>query len=113
MVQCSKLTHGGCCPQNTICTPNGCVRIIAASVISVETTTYSSLFSVLDGSEVTKTGEATINVTERPAATTTGVKYGEVLPPSSSAGQSIFVAFCLPYTLAALLVIVALMTGFL
>jgi hypothetical protein len=113
MIQCSKLTYGGCCPKDTICAPNGCIKIVAASIVGVEALPYSSTFSVLDGTESTRTGATTATITKRPAATITGVKYGEVPPPSASTGRSLFLDFSLPYTLAALFVIMALVMGFL
>lgn len=113
MTQCTKLTYGGCCPADTICAPNGCVKIISASIVGIETATYSSIIKVLDGTETTRTGVVSVTVTERPAATTTSVKTGEVPQVKISDGHSIFFGLCLPYSLAALLVIMALIMGFL
>ena len=64
MHECSRSTGGACCPERTICSPNGCIEINNATIIGTSTAT------VLDNIVIT--------VTEQPESTATLPKNGEV-----------------------------------
>jgi hypothetical protein len=81
---CLAEEGGGCCPNNTLCSPNGCI---------------------------TTTGPAT--VTESPAATATIMKQGEVAQNGVGRRDSVVVKLCLPYSCISFLVFIAALMGFL
>ena len=108
--ECDRQTGGGCCPQGTICSPNGCIQISGPSIISssVAATGASSPTPTLGdgGPTLMKT------VTEQPAATATVVKDGEVAQ-SGVRKDSVTLSLCLPYAMAWMLVCVAAVMGLL
>jgi hypothetical protein len=120
--ECSKETAGGCCPHGTICVSNGCIEITGPSIISgsstAKPTAGSYVFSstIVDGSAASGSGLMTVStftVTERPAATSTGVKQGEVAQNGVPQRDSVFLTLCLPHVSALVLVCIAAMMGFL
>lgn len=109
-VQCSEETGGGCCPNATICSPNGCIQISGPSVISVSGTAVETPLPTLGngGSPVI----LTTTITERPAATATILKEGEVAPNTAKTSQ-ITMTLCLPYSVIWTLVCAAAVMGLL
>lgn len=120
-VQCSEATGGGCCPSTKECSPNGCIHIVSASVISASSTdtasgtisTDSSTSSSVTRNSVSIVGTpitSTRTVTERPEATQTLAKSGEVMQATGSK-DSIVLKLCVPYSTACLLVGMAALMG--
>ncbi|OWP00521.1 hypothetical protein B2J93_4270 [Marssonina coronariae] len=120
-VQCSEATGGGCCPSTKECSPNGCIHIVSASFISASSTdsanpgtgsTDSAPSSPVTSSSLSITGAPTTitrTVTQRPEATQTLAKSGEVMQATGSRG-SVTMALSVPYSTVYLLVgVVALM----
>ncbi|TVY47099.1 hypothetical protein LOCC1_G001742, partial [Lachnellula occidentalis] len=70
--ECSRDTGGGCCPKDTTCSPNGCIQILGPYIITSSVTTIGA-------GGTNSLAPATKTITERPAATTTKVKDGEVV----------------------------------
>ena len=122
--QCTAASGGGCCDNGTICTPNGCVKILAPSIISDDPTTkskstasaYTDKTLIGNGNAEFTTGSVIIStVTERPAATITKVKQGEVaqdiLPNGGAHQYSFFTNLYLSYVCTTLVVLMALLMG--
>jgi hypothetical protein len=97
--ECLGLEGGGCCPTNTLCSPNGCITIRGPTTISSPT-----------GST---THTVPITVTEVPAATATLVKQGEIAQSGVGPKESVRLKLCLPYSCTAILVFIAALVGFL
>ncbi|TVY23234.1 hypothetical protein LHYA1_G007285 [Lachnellula hyalina] len=104
--ECSRETGGGCCPENTICSPNGCIHAVPVWIISssVVTVGASSLSPTSGAGGTESLATITKTVTERPAATATMVKDGEVAQ-SGVRKDSVILSF--PYAIAWMLVCVA------
>lgn len=120
--QCSANTGGGCCPPDTICTPNGCIETLSPSIVSaLETPASTVLGSTVSGlssippnqADSLTTSPVTKTITEAPAATVTNFKEGEVATPNMAKKVSVFYTFCLPYMTAWILVCVAAIMGML
>ncbi|KAI9055585.1 hypothetical protein LZ554_000531 [Drepanopeziza brunnea f. sp. 'monogermtubi'] len=109
-VQCSEATGGGCCPSTKECSPNGCVHVLNASIISASPSTVESSSSVTKASSIVGTPIVFITVTEVPEATQTLAKVGEVMQARGS-GDSIVMKLCVPYSTVYLLVGVAVLMG--
>ncbi|KAH7350962.1 hypothetical protein BKA65DRAFT_593811 [Rhexocercosporidium sp. MPI-PUGE-AT-0058] len=122
-VQCSEATGGGCCPSASECSPNGCIHVVSASIL--DATPTSSDLSGADSEVASQTSSATRNsvsaagtplstvtVTQRPAATQTLAKAGEVMQARGTRG-SVVMTLCVPYSTACLLVGVAALMGLL
>ncbi|PBP21297.1 hypothetical protein BUE80_DR007888 [Diplocarpon rosae] len=123
-VQCSEATGGGCCPSTKECSPNGCIHVVSASIIGASSTdsiyaetssTNSAPFSSVTRNSVSIVGTpitVTSTVTERPEATQTLAKLGEVMQARGSKG-SITMALSGPYPTVCLLIGVAAFMGLL
>ncbi|TVY91280.1 hypothetical protein LAWI1_G002200 [Lachnellula willkommii] len=101
--ECSRETGGGCCPKDTTCSPNGCIQIsgpyiISSSAVAIGASPNPGAGGTDATTPVTKT------VTERPAATATVVKDGEVA--QSGVGKD-SVSFGFLYAMAWMLVCAA------
>ncbi|KAG4429788.1 hypothetical protein IFR05_014724 [Cadophora sp. M221] len=121
--QCSEATGGGCCPSALECSPNGCIHVVSASILSPNST--SSVISGVDSETTSATSSvtrnsvsavgsplSTVTVTQRPEATQTLAKAGEVMQARGTR-DSIVMTLCVPYSTASLLVGVAALMGLL
>jgi len=126
LVECSSETGGGCCPSALECSPNGCVHVNNASMISSVSTIASTSNSGTSQSSQSNTQPPTsassnslgtpITVTstiiEAPEATVTLAKEGEIAQPRVGAGgDSIVVSFWSPYSTALFIVCIAGLMG--
>jgi hypothetical protein len=97
--QCLEEEGGGCCPTNSLCSPNGCITTTGPTIINAPTGTT--------------TPNLPITVTEVPAATATMLKQGEVAQSGVGPKDSVVIKLCLPYSCVSSLVFVAALMGFL
>ncbi|KAH8687865.1 hypothetical protein BGZ60DRAFT_522504 [Tricladium varicosporioides] len=122
--QCSAETGGGCCPDHTVCSPNGCIQITGPSIINstaTETAMPTSTSTTTLFSTITTQGESnmpapvtiTRTVTQIPAATATIVKQGEVAQQKGTGGKTILLSSELPYLTLWALIGVAFVMGLL
>ena len=122
-VQCSEATGGGCCPSASECSPNGCIHVVSASILNAFPT--SPNLSDVDSESASQTSSvtrnsvnaigtplSTVTITQRPAATQTLAKAGEVMQARGTRG-SIVMTLSVPYSTACLLVGVAALMGLL
>lgn len=120
--QCSFNTGGGCCRNNTTCSPNGCIRITGPSIISDKSAMsktssleeYCSVTTRRNGNASEPTGSIiTTTVTERPAAIATDLKQGEVAHSGQPHPQTSIKSLWLPYIAAFSVMLMALLIGYL
>ena len=122
-VQCSEATGGGCCPSKSECSPNGCIHVLSASIVSASHTDSASAGNTSRSPSPTSsemhntvstvgTPLSSITITQQPASTQTLAKAGEVMQASRSKG-SIVMRLCVPYSTACLLVVVCGLMGLL
>ena len=128
--QCSGETGGGCCPNGSQCSPNGCLQISGPSIIEASSTysltsettspisgsyTYSSsvVGSISSGGLGPGVIIVTNTVTQIPAATATMVKEGEIAQNGAATRGSVVLTLYLPYSCAWVLVCVAALMGML
>lgn len=122
-VQCSEETGGGCCPSASECSPNGCIHVVNASILSASPTNSNSADDQFGSTSATsavtqnsvsaiRTPLATVTVTQQAASTQTLAKAGEVMQAGGSRG-SIVMKLCVPYSTACLLVGLAALMGLL
>ena len=122
-VQCSEATGGGCCPSKSECSPNGCIHVLSASIVSASHTDSASAGDTSRSTSPTSsemhntvstvgTPLSTVTITQQPASTQTLAKAGEVMQASRSKG-SIVMRLCVPYSTACLLVVVCGLMGLL
>ncbi|PMD45200.1 hypothetical protein L207DRAFT_578136 [Hyaloscypha variabilis F] len=121
LVECPAETGGGCCPQDDICSPNGCIHILSVSTVGTSldsTTTYSeSATSGPDSSSISSSGTNSVGlpititntVIEAPAATSTLTKEGEVAQVETGSKGSVVSILFVPHSSAWLLVLVAVL----
>ncbi|KAL2071527.1 hypothetical protein VTL71DRAFT_12762 [Oculimacula yallundae] len=120
-VQCSEATGGGCCPSVSECSPNGCIHVVSASILS--TTATSAIGSKTTGTHPTPSATrnsvspegtplSTVTIIQQPAATQTLAKSGEVMQARGAKG-SIVTILSVPHSTACLLVGVAALMGLL
>lgn len=122
LVECSPETGGGCCPSASECTPNGCVHVNNASIISSGSSASSTSNS--GGSQSTQVPASTtsnslgtpITVTntifQAPAATVTLAKQGEIAQAGVGAGSySLVINLRVPYSCALFIVCIAGIMG--
>ncbi|KAE9375577.1 hypothetical protein N431DRAFT_454203 [Stipitochalara longipes BDJ] len=123
LAECPVEAGGGCCPKNDICSPNGCIHILSASIvgISLHSTTSSagSATGGLGSASISSSGTNSVGspititstIVEAPAATSTVTKEGEVAQVGTGSKGSVVSAFFVPYSSAWLLVLVAVLMG--
>ncbi|CZR53061.1 uncharacterized protein PAC_02939 [Phialocephala subalpina] len=118
LAECSSETGGGCCPSSLECTPNGCVHVNNASIISspstvpISSSSGSSQSTQVSASTTSNSLGTPITVTSTivqvPAATVTLAKEGEIAQASVGAGgDSIAVNLWVPYFAALVIVCIA------
>jgi hypothetical protein len=105
--QCSALAGGGCCPNGTLCSQNGCIQFLDASVISsVETIPAKTLsahtIETLEPFMVTSLDSS--HRTGQPQVPTPTVTFVNSQNPSSMAGNSSAVSQTLPITVTTTMV---------
>lgn len=98
--ECLALEYGGCCPTDTLCSPNGCIKVTSPMTTSPLITS-------------TPTATGPVTVTEFPAVTATIVKQGEIVQSGVGVKEDVRLRLCLPYSCTAILVFVAALMGFL
>ncbi|KAH6683315.1 hypothetical protein B0J14DRAFT_647538 [Halenospora varia] len=122
--QCSAETGGGCCPDHTVCSPNGCIRITGPSIINstetgtatyISTSTMTSISTIFtqSGSESPALVTITRTITQIPAATATIVKQGEVAQQKGAGGKTILLSGEFPYSTLWAVIGVAFVMGLL
>jgi hypothetical protein len=120
-IQCSADAGGGCCPEGTSCSPNGCIQALAPSIITssqgptqsvantgpVVTSPFSQPSQTMVESSPTI---ITQTLVEAPATTITVVKQGEVAQKGVAQRVTVFFNLYPPYMLIwALLCVTAIM----
>jgi hypothetical protein len=97
--ECLAEEGGGCCPTNTLCSPNGCITTTSPTTVGTPAGT------------ATPTGLVTI--VEVPAATVTMMKQGEVAQSGVGQKDAVLIKLCLPYSCVSFLGFVVVLMGFL
>ena len=105
LIECSEQAGGGCCPSALECSPNGCIHVNNASIISSATSSSGSSEGFHTPATASNSLGIPITVTttifQAPAATETVVKEGEIAQIDVGAGSvSIMVNLWIPYTTA-------------
>ncbi|KAE8445668.1 hypothetical protein EG329_012965 [Mollisiaceae sp. DMI_Dod_QoI] len=122
LVECSSETGGGCCPSALECSPNGCVHVNNASIISSPTTIWppsssdSSQSTQVPASVTSNSLGIPITVTstifQAPAATVTLAKEGEIAQAGVGAGSySMIGNLWVPYSSVLFIVCIAIVMG--
>lgn len=121
--ECSAETGGGCCPEITQCSSNGCIQVLE---IQISSPTSTSLLSTVGSTtckdtyltsgpqiQTTTSLTSTITTIQCLAVTATVAKDGEVVQQGGGTKGSVWEILRHPYTTVLVLVLVAALMGML